>query len=423
MAIRTQQDAIKRRKQISDALLRISGQGRITDEDKRNFASLEKEFRELESLANDASHASTRPPLDPIDGQSDYRSSTSAAWVDTRTGAAVRLLSPCESFRSTPSWGSSTRAEELGLGALVRAAVLGPRNENEKRALAESVAGSGGYLLPVLASETIIDYLRARTRVIEAGAQTLRLENWAVNIARLSSDLTPTWRGESAVLTESSPNFEALQFRAKSFGTYVRVSREILEDASNLDQCLTEAFGKAMALALDRGALYGSSPSESPLNTAEPLGVVAQAGVQVIPTIGPITSYQTILDAELALANANSPGSTAVIMAPSIEHSFNSLVDTLHQPLRRPPSIENLRFLSTTTIPTNEVGGSPSTSNTSSLFSGYWPSMIIGIRSELRIDKLVERWADTGQVGVLAFMRADIQLSHPQQFVRTTGVQ
>jgi HK97 family phage major capsid protein len=424
MSITTPQAAERRRKEIADRLLAISGRSNPTQQDRVDFATLEREFNDLADLANDHSRRSVSPPNAPIGTEHDTASSNDR-WIDTRTGKEVRLLAPHESFRSTPDPSHTpTRSEELGIGRLLRAIALGPKDENERRALAESTSGAGGWLLPVLIVEEVVDFLRSKTVTIQAGARTLKLENWATNVARLGSDLTPTWRAENAVITESTPVFEGIPFRAKSFGTYLKISRELWEDASNLDQLLKEVIGKTMALCLDKGVLYGQNPDESPVNGSEPLGVAYTTGVQNINLDAAITSYDPILAAEKALANANSPASTAVIMHPNVQYEFEYLKDTLHQPLRRPPSIENLPFLSTTAVPTDETTtSSPVLTGTSSILSGHWPNCWIGIRSELKIDTLRERYADYGQVALLCFMRADAQISQPASIVRTLGVQ
>jgi HK97 family phage major capsid protein len=417
--IRTQQEAVARRKQLSESMSRMAQRSNPTPEDQVAFDHLEIEFRSLASLAADSSRASTRPPENPIGGEE----RTGNEFIDIKTGRAVRLLAPGDSFRSADPMDSHNREmKELGLGAFVRSMVTGPQNDLERRTLAESISGDGGYLVPTLLSEEIIDLLRAQARCIQAGAQTVKMPGPYFNIARLASDPVPAWRGENSLISESSPTFEAVSFRAHSVGTFVKASRELMEDASNLNDALRNAFAKSMALAIDNACLYGNSgPGGSPESDG-PVGLAYQSGVTTTHYDGLITSYQPILDACLTLANANSKPPTAAIMAPRTDWVFNSLTDSLKQPLRRPPSIENLPFYSTTQIPVNESGGSPLGNDTSSIFTGYFPSMMIGIRSELRIDVLKERWADYGQIGFIVFLRADVQLEHAKSFVRTTGV-
>jgi len=104
------------------------------------------------------------------------------------------------------------------------------------------------------------------------------------------------------------------------------------------------------------------------------------------------------------------------------DREFNGLVDTLGQPLNRPPSIEGLSFLTTNTVPTTEVVTTPPSTRASSIFVGDFSSMLIGIRSQLRITTLVERFADYGQVAFCCFLKTDVGLTHAAAFCRITGV-
>jgi predicted phage gp36 major capsid-like protein len=48
--------------------------------------------------------------------------------------------------------------------------------------------------------------------------------------------------------------------------------------------------------------------------------------------------------------------------------------------------------------------------------------MHIGLRTEMNVRPLVERYADTGEIGFWAWLRMDIQLSHAKSFARILGV-
>lgn len=47
---------------------------------------------------------------------------------------------------------------------------------------------------------------------------------------------------------------------------------------------------------------------------------------------------------------------------------------------------------------------------------------MIGMRTEMQILPLRERYADNGQVAFMAYIRADVQLEHPAAFVDVVGV-
>ena len=61
-------------------------------------------------------------------------------------------------------------------------------------------------------------------------------------------------------------------------------------------------------------------------------------------------------------------------------------------------------------------------SNESSIFAGDWPRLMIGMRTEVRIEVLKERLADTLEYGFLAFLRADIAAEHEVAFTVLGGI-
>jgi HK97 family phage major capsid protein len=52
----------------------------------------------------------------------------------------------------------------------------------------------------------------------------------------------------------------------------------------------------------------------------------------------------------------------------------------------------------------------------SDLFVGDFTQLLIGQRLGLTVQTLVERYAELGQVGIIAHWRGDIQLARPRSF-------
>jgi HK97 family phage major capsid protein len=92
----------------------------------------------------------------------------------------------------------------------------------------------------------------------------------------------------------------------------------------------------------------------------------------------------------------------------------NSLGDYLH-----PPS-SLLPILDTNQIPTDLVVGTSDTA--SEIYTGQWNNLAIGLRTSFELIFLRERYADFGQYGFIAHMRADVQVLHPAAFTVDLGV-
>ncbi len=56
------------------------------------------------------------------------------------------------------------------------------------------------------------------------------------------------------------------------------------------------------------------------------------------------------------------------------------------------------------------------------MFVGDWSQLLVGIRTSLQINVLHERYADTGQVGFLAWFRGDVAVGRAAAFDVTTGI-
>jgi predicted phage gp36 major capsid-like protein len=102
--------------------------------------------------------------------------------------------------------------------------------------------------------------------------------------------------------------------------------------------------------------------------------------------------------------------------------------------LEPPRALDNVQLLDSNQIPTNIQTGS--TANTTEIYAGQWEHLLIGMRQEAgfgvagdpgealgpQVRVLRERFADLGLVGLLCYLRADVQLAHPQAFNVLTGV-
>jgi len=333
-------------------------------------------------------------------------------WVDARTGKPVRVLAPTEKLARP-----STDGEQLGFGRYCRAMVLGAKDDAEKRALLEGTDSAGGYTVPTFLAANIIDNIRAQAVCVKAGARTVPMPSPTFNIAKVTGDPQASWRGEGDPLASDDAVFGRVQFIARALSCVVKVSRELLEDSANLDQLLPGVFAKAIALEVDRVALVGSGTPPEPQGLSNAgLGSVDLAGAG-------LDSYDPVIDAIQLLRAANAGEPTAAIMNPRTLTTFDKLKDNTNQPLRRPPSIERLPFLSTTQIPINLPTGSPVTNDGSLIFVGDFAQMLLGVRTELRIEVLRERYmADEGMYAFLCWFRGDVQLAHDESFAIVEGV-
>ncbi len=333
----------------------------------------------------------------------------------TKDGRKLPLLKKDQPFAAHVS-GDSAPEHDFKFGDFCRMAIGGARNDQERKALGQLSDPGGGFLVSPFLSGEFIDLLRPRSVAFEAGARTLPMPTGEVNIARLDNDPVVAWRQENALVATGDPSFGQQPLIARSLACLIKVSRELADDAANAGQIIQDALAAAMAAEIDRAVIHGDG-------ITEPLGLLNTGGLSVVSmgtNGGQITNYDKLLDGIESLENSNVGAPTAAILSPRTKRAFSGLKDTTNQPLRKPNDVEGLPFLHTSSMPNNLVQGSAN--NASSIIVGDFSRMIVGVRSEVRIEVLHEAFADRLQIGLLAHARIAVTTTHAKAFVAIKGI-
>lgn len=367
-------------------------------EDEKNHRTAQGDRR----ARSEPARSSRRPiPHDTRDGDGDGEEIAYALRPEERMAEWVQRT------------GGVAFDEPLTAGAYLRSMVTGPRNDVERRALSEGTDSAGGYTVPDILSAQVIDRLRAQSVLVRAGAKTVPLKSDQNYIAKIATDPTPAWRAENAAIGESDPTFTRVAMQPKSLAVIVRVSREVLMDSLNIEQALLNSLTAAMALELDRAGLFGSGSG------SEPQGLVNMSGVGEIEHDGELANYAPLIAARTMLLTANAGEPTAFIMHPREDGTLTGLVDGQGQPLQAHPKVAAIPQLVTTSVPTNGGTGT----NESQVIGGDFNRFLIGIRHDLQIGILKERYADLHQYAFVAHLRATFAAEHTSAFVKVTGIQ
>ena len=310
-------------------------------------------------------------------------------------------------------------SEAPTLGEIVRGMALGGNRVRPevRNALSEGTDSAGGYTVPAILLPQLIDRMRSEQTVIRAGAKTIMLDSMKTTIARLDTDPVAAWRNENAAIANSDAVFSGVVLQARTLAVIVQISMELLEDSVNLSEGLQLAFARSFAAELDRVALFGSGTAP------EPRGIFNTSGIGSVSmgTNGlALTNFDPFIDAWQAMKDANSTDPTAAILAPRTAAKVAKLKDLQNQPLRKPPLIEQLPIYSSTSVPINQTQGSSSVA--SSIIMGDFTQLLIGVRTEMRIQLLRELYAANGQYAFMCYLRADIGVEHPASFCKVIGV-
>lgn len=313
---------------------------------------------------------------------------------------------------------TSATEQPLSFDRYLRGMVTGEWDgATEERALSEGTLTAGGHLVPTPLSARVIDLARAQTRVFQAGAVTVPMTTNTLKLARMTSEGSPAWKTENAAITDADMAFDSVTFTARTLVRLVKLSVELFEDSDpSADDVIARAFAAQMAVELDRVALLGTGTAP------EPRGVLNQSGVTLTAhgaNGSAISNYDWWLDAVGAVRAAGYEPN-AHIQAPRTSTSLAKLKEaTTNAYLAPPPSM--LPMLTTKSVPINVTAGT--STDTSYVFTGDWSNLMVGIRTQLNVQFLRERFlADNLQYAFLAYLRADVQLAQPAAFVVDTGV-
>lgn len=308
--------------------------------------------------------------------------------------------------------------DRLDFGRYLRGMATGNWDgaEHERRAMAEGAAGNGGYLVPTLLSAQIVDMVRNRARVLQAGATVVPMENRTLDVPKWTGDPTAAWHTENAAISPSDATLSKVTLTAQALASNVEVSWELLEDAPDVQSKLMEAFAAAFALRIDLAALYGSGTAP------EPRGVKNTSGISTssLAANGATpNSYDFLVDSVGRLQDQNEEPN-GIIYAGRTARTLAKLKDSTGQGLIVPDYIGQLPRYATGQIPTALTVGT--SGDTSDVFTADWRQLLVGVRTSLMVMPLNQRYADNGQSGFIAWWRGDIAVARPKAFDVVTGV-
>ncbi|AOL94667.1 phage major capsid protein [Porphyrobacter sp. LM 6] len=334
-----------------------------------------------------------------------------SGWIDAKTKEPIRVYKPSE--RIAAERGGS----DVSLGALLEGMLIGPRNAEVKAALESGIGTAGGFTVPMEIAREFWDLMRAKSVFIQAGANTVPLSG-PTRMIQLTRDPEAVWRGENQSIGDTEIEVGAVELNPKSLSALVKVPYELLADSVNVEQILMNALLASLSLELDRACLFGQGTAHRPVGLYNTPGI----GALSMGTNGAqISNYDPLVDMvyELELANAAAP--TAIIWHPRTGRDLRKRKDTTNQPLLAPDPIPSIPKLATTSVPINLTQG---TANgvASTIVMGNFDDAIVGMREELTIQRLDQTFADNGQVGFWAHLRADVGFPRPKSFVKLDGV-
>jgi HK97 family phage major capsid protein len=286
---------------------------------------------------------------------------------------------------------------------------------------------SGSAVVPTVWAGNIIDRARSMAAVLQAGAEVVPMDAKTVQIGRLTGDPSAAFRAEGNAVTASDPTFDNVTLTATTMSALVVGSLEWFQDADNVDNVVSDAIAQAFALQLDLTALYGSITSgagsinlptpPNPRGVLGALNAVATSsvlGAAANGTTQTSASYFNELLDTLFTPRSFNEAPTGMIWNSKAALQYAKAYDTTGQPLQWPVDLATLpRFISNQ-VPSYTQG--TMTSRATDVFVGDWSQLLVGQRLGFTIQTLTERYAENGQIGIVAHWRGDIGVARPRAF-------
>ena len=289
-------------------------------------------------------------------------------------------------------------------------------------------------VIPTKWAGDIIDRARNYAAVLQAGAQVVPMETKTLQIGRLTGDPTARFRTEGSTITPADPTFDNVTLTATTMSALIVASMEWFQDSDNASALVADAIAQAFGRELDLNALFGGVAAGAEVGAtgfnrsfAAPsptggilAGLLAQAPSSVLggqtngTTQTAATPWNEIIDTVMTPADYNETAN-ALIWSPRMARRYAQQYDTTYQPLRRPAVLDGVEIIQTNQIPSNMTQGT-STTNMTDVFAGDFTKLLIGQRMGISIQILTERYAENGQIGIVAHWRGDVQMARPRAF-------
>lgn len=277
---------------------------------------------------------------------------------------------------------------------------------HEQRAQSVGTTTAGGFLVPEGFSGQLEESMLAFGGMREAATQFSTATGNDLPWPTVDdTSNTGALLAENTTVAEQDFTFGQIVFKAYKYSSkLVKVSVELLQDSAfDLNAYLATALGTRIGRITNTHFTTGTG-------TAQPQGVVTASSVGKTGTTGQTTSiiFDDLVDLEHSVdpAYRRSPG-TRFMMHDSSLKVIKKLVDSQNRPLwlpgiavKEPDTILSYPYVINQDVATMAA-------NAKSVLFGDFSKYMIRNVAGLAVLRLSERFADSHQIGFLAFSRAD----------------
>lgn len=282
------------------------------------------------------------------------------------------------------------------------------------RAQGVSTPEAGGYTVPTTLQARVIESLNSYGGIASV-CQLLNTDNgapigWAIGNG---DDEEGELIGENKAATEKDANFGLGELGSYTISSkIIRVSEQLLQDSGiDMEGYLSNRIGKRTSRTRNRLLVQGTGAAATAEAPAQPKGLEVSATVGKTTALATKFTWQEVngLIHSVDPAYRAAPG-FRLAFNDSTSQSLEEMVDTTGRPLwlpgidaDRPATILKHKYVIDQAIA--DFGA-----DKKFMFAGDFNELILRAVKGMTLKRLVERYAEFGQVGFLAFLRFGVVL-------------
>jgi HK97 family phage major capsid protein len=270
----------------------------------------------------------------------------------------------------------------------------------------------------------LIELLRAKARVVQAGATMLSGLVGNLQFPKQATATTGAWVAQNSGvdITDNDSTFAALSMSPKTYMASTSYSRQFLAQSTvDAENFVRNDLATAHALAIDLAALNGTGTLNQPLGVLKTTGI----GSVAIGTNGgvPTAGFVTDLETAIATANADAEG-MAYLTTPAMRGKLKKIgrLDNVNASLplweSNPGGVGSMNgypAFCSSQVPNNLTKGT-SIGTCHAIILGYWPSLMIGEWGVLEIIVDIYTKKKVGMIEVCSFQLVDVGIRQPACF-------
>lgn len=338
-------------------------------------------------------------------------------------------------------FGRAVKCIHASAGDAEKAAFTAERKFNdaemarEFKALSVTSPADGGYLVPEVYANEIIELLYPATVIYSLGARRLGMANGNLNIPKIKTGSRALFTGESRAIPKSAPKFGNLKLSAKKLTALIPMSNDLLRSTNfDNDVIVGQDITKQMALGVDFGALLGTGGEFQPLGIIKNTGALnvdcSKLDAEYASAAGVLTAaFPNYLVAAVLKNNVYADG-LGFVFNTSVEQYFKSLRDNVGgfifaEEMNKNGTLVGYPYRTTNLLET--VGGK------TNIIFGNWNDLVIGEQGALEIETSREgSWTDDAgnlvsafendQTLIRAINNVDTGLRHEESFAVASKV-